>query len=104
MTTSQTKLSPDAFAEAVQAQALPSIWHALIVNGPGAVGIEVAKFAAGRCKAQAQFLAKLNRSKTFGDVLAAQADYFQEAWFSYAGEAERLTDEANATLKPSKAA
>ena len=40
----------------------------------------------------------------FADVFAAQSDYFQEAWFSDAGEVERLTDEANSKLKQTKAA
>ena len=104
MTASVTKPSFNPFAAALQDQALPTTWHTLFADGPGSIGVEVAKFAAGRCKAHGEFLARINRCKTFGDVFAAQSDYFQETWFSYAGEAERLTDEANSKLKQSKAA
>ena len=104
MTASATKPSFNPFAAALQEQALPATWHTLFADGPGSIGIEVAKFAAGRCKAQGEFLARINRCETFADVFAAQSDDFQKAWFSDAGEAERLTDEANSNLKQSKAA
>ena len=77
----------------LDSDAMQTVWSAGCMDIPATMASELTRFAAQRLRAQSDFLAKLGRSRTYTDVLEAQAAFWRAAAQDYTAETGKMMGE-----------